>query len=668
MLKKFCLFFLLFLGLSSVSQNEMDVLRSRALTVDKDSAASCYARMAFLGTQISPDTVRFYANKAIKLASQKKPIYGDALIQIGNSFSMQRKSDSAIIYYSKAQSFYKKIDYKKGLGKADQSFAIVYFNISEFDNAIAKANSALNIYKEIGFTNGIIGVNTLLSNCYFTKNSPDSGFYFIRCAMSEASKNKSDSAKYFQVMIDYGNRQLDNKRPDSALYYLNTAAGFMERNKNYNSLINLYLNLARIKMFAFEKNDTKAARALALKAFHLANTYNLKDTYKMILDYLYSTYVYETDKKDSIIKYLTLYQQWMDTLNGKDQYNIVRDIQTKYETEKKDLQIKNQSLEIDAKEKENEAKNKALLLGTFALLIVGVFGFIAFNNFKKAKKANIIINSQKEQVELQNEEIFHQKELVEEKQKEIIDSINYAQKIQTAVLTSEEVWKKISPEHFIIFLPKDIVSGDFYWAYNTLNNRSIFALADCTGHGVPGGFMSMLGNSFLNELIVENKLFKADTVLNKLRDKIIKALGQKGAEDRKDGMDMGLCVWNKLENTLEFSGANNSLWLIRNNELIQYQGDKMPVGQFSEELKPFTAHNIALQKNDLIVLCTDGFADQFGGDGGKKLKSKNLKEFLVQGSNNSLAQQKTDLVALFNEWKGKHQQVDDVSMIMIKVV
>jgi serine phosphatase RsbU (regulator of sigma subunit) len=177
----------------------------------------------------------------------------------------------------------------------------------------------------------------------------------------------------------------------------------------------------------------------------------------------------------------------------------------------------------------------------------------------------------------------------------------------------------------------------------------------------------MLGNSFLNELVVENKLFKADTVLNKLRDKIIKALGQKGAEDRKDGMDMGLCVWNKLENTLEFSGANNSLWLIRNNELLQYQGDKMPIGQYSETLRPFTSHNISLQKNDLIVLCTDGFADQFGGDNGKKLKSKNLKEFLVRGANNPLLQQKTELIALFNTWKGHHQQVDDVSMIVIRV-
>lgn len=667
MTKLFSLFFIFF-SLSCFSQAEMDELRSRALKVDKDSAASCYARMAFLGTMVSPDTVRFYANKAIQLSSQKKPAYGDALIQIGNSFSMQKKSDSALIYYSKAQSYYKKINNKKGLGKAEQSFAIVYFNISEWDNAIAKAKLALSIYKEIGFSNGIIGANTLLSNCHFGKNNHDSAFYFMRNAMYEASKNKADSSKYFQIMNEYGIKLFDKNRPDSALYYLNKSAAFMERNKNYASLISIYMNLAQIKMFAFGKSDTKGARELAHKALYLANTYNIKEYNKTILDYLYSTYIYETDKKDSIFKYLTLFQQWIDTLNGKDQFNIIQDIQTKYETEKKDLQIKNQSLEIDAKEKENAAKNRALILGTFALLIVAVFGFIAFSNFKKAKKANLIINSQKEQVELQNQEISHQKELVEEKQKEIIDSINYAQKIQAAVLTSEEVWKKISPEHFIIFQPKDIVSGDFYWAHNMLNNRSIFALADCTGHGVPGGFMSMLGNSFLNELVVENKLFKTDVILNKLRDKIIKALGQKGAEDRKDGMDMGLCVWNKLDNTLEFSGANNSLWLIRNNELQLFQGDKMPIGQFSEELKPFSSHSIILQKNDLIVLCTDGFADQFGGDGGKKLKSKNLKEFIIKNSGNALPQQKADLVGLFSKWKGNHQQVDDVSLIMIKVV
>jgi serine phosphatase RsbU (regulator of sigma subunit) len=626
--------------------------------------------MAFLATQVSPDTVRFYAEKALQLASQTRPTYGDALIQIGNSFSMKQKTDSALAYYNKALSFYKKINNKRGLAKADQSFAVVYYNISEFKTAIEKGRSALAVYKEIGFSQGIIGTNSLLSNSYSALNNQDSALFYIRCAMSEAAKNKADSTKYYQIMIDYGMRLNTGKTHDSTLYYLNKAAGFMERNKSYGTLINLYLNQAQVKMFADEKKaDTRGARELALKAYNLANTYNIKESYKLALDFIYSTYVWESSNKDSIFKYLTLYQQWIDTLNDKDQFAFVKDVQTKYETEKKDLQIKNQSLEIDAKEKENAAKNRILLLGTFALLSVAVFGFIAYSNFKKTKKANIIINNQKEQVELQKEEIEDQKILVEVKQKEIIDSINYAQKIQTAVLTSDEVWKKISPEYFIIFSPKDIVSGDFYWAYNTVNNRSVFALADCTGHGVPGGFMSMLGNSFLNELVVENKLFKADIILNKLRDKIINALGQKGSADRKDGMDMALCVWNKLENTLEFAGANNGLWLIRNGELITYQGNKMPIGQFSEELlKPFSSQTIQLQKNDLIVLCTDGFADQFGGEDGKKLKSKNLKEFLAMNAGDSLSQQKINLTELFSNWKGNHQQVDDVSLIMIKVV
>lgn len=669
-MKKIFLFvFFLVYNFFSFSQSEIDILRSRAHTVSKDSAASCYSRIAFLATQISPDTVRFYANKAIRLASQTKPTYGDALIQIGNSYSMQQKTDSALVYYNKALTFYKKINNKRGLAKADQSFAVVYVNISEYKNAIEKAHSALAIYKEIGFSQGILGVNSLLSNCYLGLNNQDSSLYYMRCAMSEAAKNKADSMKYFQVMIDYGMRLFTKKTVDSTLYYLNEAARFMERSKNYNSLINLYLSQAYVKMFADEKKpDTKGARALAQKAHALANTYNLKESYKLILDYLYSTYVWETDKKDSIFKYLTLYQQWIDTLNGKDQFAFVKDIQTKYETEKKDLQIKNQSLEISAKEKENAAKNRILFFGALALLVVAVFGFIAYSNFKKTQKANIVINNQKQMVELQKEEIINQKVLVEEKQKEIIDSINYAQKIQSAVLTSDDVWKKISPEYFIIFSPKDIVSGDFYWAYNTVNNRSVFALADCTGHGVPGGFMSMLGNSFLNELVVENKLFKSDVILNKLREKIIKALGQKGAGDRKDGMDMALCVWNKLENTLEFSGANNGLWLIRNGEFIAYQGDKMPIGQFSEELlKPFSSQTVQLQKNDLIILCTDGFADQFGGNDGKKLKSKNLKDFLIQNSSKTLPEQKADLLQLFSKWKGNYEQVDDVSLIMVKV-
>jgi len=261
------------------------------------------------------------------------------------------------------------------------------------------------------------------------------------------------------------------------------------------------------------------------------------------------------------------------------------------------------------------------------------------------------------EVELKNEEVTHQKELVEEKQKEIIDSINYAKRIQQAVLTGADVWNKVSKEHFILFKPKDIVSGDFYWAYNTPNNRSVFALADCTGHGVPGGFMSMLGNSFLNEIVVENKIFKADEILNKLRAKIIHALEQKGGTQQKDGMDISLCVWNKLDNTLEFAGANNPLWLLKNSvsssvtlsgvegqvenrELQEYKADKMPIGTYLENEVPFASVTIQLEKGDIIFLSTDGYADQFGGPKGKKYKYKPLIDSLIKNSNLSMEEQK----------------------------
>ncbi|MBK6986534.1 MAG: SpoIIE family protein phosphatase [Bacteroidetes bacterium] len=349
------------------------------------------------------------------------------------------------------------------------------------------------------------------------------------------------------------------------------------------------------------------------------------------------------------------------------------ELEAKYETEKKELQIKSQTFEIETKEKQNKQKSFIILFGTLALVGTGFFAAIAFINFKKTKKQNLIIENQKMEVELKNEEITHQKELVDEKQKEIIDSINYAKRIQQAVLTGEDVWNKISKEHFILFKPKDIVSGDFYWAYNTPNNRSVFCLADCTGHGVPGGFMSMLGNSFLNEIVVENKIFKADQILNKLRSKIIHALEQKGGTQQKDGMDMSLCVWNKLDNTLEFAGANNPLWLVRKNEnavteLVEVKADKMPIGLYLETETPFSSVTIQLQAGDIIYLCTDGYADQFGGPKGKKLKYKPLIESLIKNSALPMAEQKNILDSTFNDWMHKHDQVDDVSLIGVKVV
>jgi serine phosphatase RsbU (regulator of sigma subunit) len=178
----------------------------------------------------------------------------------------------------------------------------------------------------------------------------------------------------------------------------------------------------------------------------------------------------------------------------------------------------------------------------------------------------------------------------------------------------------------------------------------------------------MLGNSFLNELVVENKLFKADEILNRLRDKVIAALFQQGQTEQKDGMDMALCVWNKMDNTLEFAGANNTLYLVRDKQLTEYKGDKMPIGTYLEENKKFTPQKISLVTGDMIYLSTDGFADQFGGEKGKKFKYKQLEEMLVLASDKPSQEQRDMLLRAFIDWKIDYEQTDDVSLIGIKVV
>ncbi|MBS1652298.1 MAG: SpoIIE family protein phosphatase [Bacteroidetes bacterium] len=318
----------------------------------------------------------------------------------------------------------------------------------------------------------------------------------------------------------------------------------------------------------------------------------------------------------------------------------------------------------------------------YSICVIVVLGSITSYNKIKTKKLvadrerlEQVVNvrtkelrEEKEKVELINKEVTSQKALIEEKQNEIISSINYAKRIQSAVLSGQDTWDKISTEHFIFFNPRDIVSGDFYWASVLSNNLSVFCVADCTGHGVPGGFMSMLGNSFLNEIVVENNITKANKILNKLREKVITALDQKGESLQKDGMDMALCVYDSSKKTIDFAGANNSLYLIRDNNIKEFKGNKMPIGTYLDVLDPFTSTQINIEPNDWIYLSTDGFPDQFGGPKGKKFKYKQLEDILINNSKHTAVEQKQMLKTIFDVWRGEFEQTDDVCLLGIKLL
>jgi len=329
-----------------------------------------------------------------------------------------------------------------------------------------------------------------------------------------------------------------------------------------------------------------------------------------------------------------------------------------------EVRFKAQEAEI-----ENEKLQKYFLY--FGVLVLVVFGLFIYNRFKITKKQNQIIEKQKSEVEKAHDEL-------EEKNNEIVDSINYAKRIQAAILPSKTALDETSNDNFILYKPKDIVAGDFYWIENikTANENliSFVAAADCTGHGVPGALVSVVCHNALNKALHEHHLMSPDLILNKTREIIIKEF-EKGIvnsnESIKDGMDIALC---KIQgNVLQFAGANNPLWIIRNNELVEIKADKQPIGIF-ENSKDFHLNEFQLEKNDTLFIFTDGYQDQFGGVGenngkptGKKYKASRLKTLLLSINHLPMKEQQIKIENSLEVWKGNLEQVDDICMIGVRV-
>ena len=272
---------------------------------------------------------------------------------------------------------------------------------------------------------------------------------------------------------------------------------------------------------------------------------------------------------------------------------------------------------------------------------------------QKVKERTLEIEKQRDQIALQK--------------KEITDSIEYAEKIQTAALPKPEFIEKFFAEYFILYKPRNIVSGDFYWI-NNMDKKLIVVAADCTGHGVPGAFMSMLGISILNEIASQKKLTSAGKILDTLRDHLTRTLRQTGQEEEaKDGMDLALCIIDPDNKTLQFAGAYNPLVLIRGDETLVYKGDKMPVGFHFGEMPPFTTITFETKKSDCIYMFSDGYADQFGGPEGKKFKSQTLRELLFKISKLPMQEQKVRLNETIEDWMGINEQVDDILLIGIRL-
>lgn len=297
------------------------------------------------------------------------------------------------------------------------------------------------------------------------------------------------------------------------------------------------------------------------------------------------------------------------------------------------------------------------------LIITSTFFGVRYRIYLLKKEKKIL----EQKVVDRTQEISLKNELLAEKNKHITDSINYARRIQYATMRPEEQLYQIYHKAFILYLPKDIVSGDFYW-YAKKGKSLIIAAADCTGHGVPGAFMSMLGIAYLNEIVGRMKKIVASEILERLRANVIGALNQSDAADTaKDGMDIALVILDTETNKLQFSGAYNPLYVLRNNEIIEFKGDRMPIGIHSRDSEAFTNHQTQLKEGDQLYFFTDGYADQFGGPKGKKMNYKRFKNHLQSYADLPLNEQRERLLVSFESWKGDQEQLDDVLLIGLKI-
>ncbi len=497
---------------------------------------------------------------------------------------------------------------------------------------------------------------------------------------------RGDSLKATTVIINMALVYAEMGQFDASKAELDRA---LEIQKKFNDRMGILNTLTSATYNYSQSDNVSPGISYGKEALELAQEFKSFYHLRYIHEFLSIIYEKKDDPKNAFVHYKQMVA-FQDSLDQDENEKIMKELETKYETEKKETEIKNLNLtqalnekEIDRKQNqidkekahaEKEKAQKYMLFGGLGLAIC--LALVLFRSIRQKKKDNDIILSQKKEVEAQRDFANEQKILaedrqaqVEEQNREILDSINYAKRIQTAILPPNKLVKAYLTDSFIMYEPKDIVAGDFYWM-EPQENKVLFAAADCTGHGVPGAMVSVVCNNGLNRSVREYGLNDPGQILDKTREIVIEEF-EKSEEEVKDGMDIALCsLQHSLSGgkTVKYAGANNPLWIIRagSEEIEEIKADKQPIGKYAEP-KPYTSHTIELNKGDTFYIFSDGYADQFGGPRGKKFKAANFKRLLLNIQHETMAAQRQQIIDAFNQWKGDIEQLDDVCVIGVRV-
>lgn len=615
------------------------------------------------------DSAMYYYLRSTELMLKIKNKEGSAIVLMNIGLLLNNKGDyvGSIDYYYKSLRLFEELKDLIGISQLYNNLGSVYNYVGDKERAREYFYKSIEIKKKLD--NPVLlsnGYNNLGS--FYDKNKNyDSAYIYYNKALIIKRKYR-DILGIMNVYNNIGTMYYALGKLDSAEIYLTKGLNLAESNKSSEGLAFGYNNLALVRV---KQKKFSEAENYVLKSMTIATAYKLIKPVTSSYNILSAIYKSKKDFEKAIY-YTERYHKFQDSLINNDKQRSIAVLQIKHDYEKEifadSLKRKQAEIEKEMDHRTEIQKQKAFTyVGVFAAVFMFLLAALLFNRYRIKQRSNRLLEEKNTIISDQKEKVQQQKELIERKNTEVMDSINYAQRIQRALLSSDNVFSKKFTEFFVYFQPKDIVSGDFYWA-TEMEDCVIVVTGDCTGHGVPGAFMSVLMVSKLSEVVKEKNITRPDLILNAVRKEVILSLNPLGtSEITRDGMDAVVYKLNCNSKKLEFAAANNSFYIIKDNELIVAKPDKMPVGISDSDAVPFTHNEISLSEGDIIYTFTDGYADQFGGPKGKKYKYKKFLELLNSGKSNHLSQQKIRIEAEFKSWKGNLEQIDDVCVIGVRV-
>lgn len=612
---------------------------------------------------VNLDRAEKYAHQALALAEKSKAIKYIATVNnsLGNIYKDKGRYNDAMKHFLVALKIAEERNDKKSISASYINISNIHYFISGHRKALEYLDKALRIKRELNDEKGIAGCLNNIANIHFQHGNADTALLFFDESLKIRTRlgNKQGISA---TLTNMAGVYIETGQPSKALPYFEKAMSLKREIGDSLGLVSALINAGSAYRITARLDESFRCYQEALA---IAKIFDAKDDLKHSYMGLSDLYSLKGNYKEAWLA-LKSYIEINDSIFTEDIAKAQAEMSTKYETEKKEQEItllnKDKLLRVAELNQQKTYKNLILSVSGLISLLAGVLFFA----FRQKQKTNQVLSLQKEEIEEKNAVLIIQKEEIESQKNEITDSINYAKRIQESILPAVQEVISGFAEGFVLYNPKDIVSGDFYWAH-TGKERKLIASVDCTGHGVPGALMSMIAAEKLHE--AAGQIENPGEILSLVNRNVRYTLKQDTElRSTRDGMDIALIAVDLNQKKVFFSGANRPLWIFRQNGgFEEIKGNKQSLGGHTESDTIFEEHEISVSPGDQLYLFSDGFQDQFGGSEGKKLMKKNFKQLITNFRATGMELQEKNLQEFFLSWKGNHEQVDDILVIGLKI-